>query len=201
MHNTHPPYRRQPRRRKPTVHHFVAVDLTVGSPPQPALSQVLAATDLSAGAPVLGAPALGQVHNLKSATTPGRHDLVAVDVAVGLPVIGADPVDEQPKPQSCGRQRSTKEIRVIRILCALAVEGVPIARLRNRQGDLILKREVENQRIRRDTLATNFSPRTWSLSQGRTLRVKSTSGHFNRPLDGYFVQWTPPALLHSFLRT
>jgi hypothetical protein len=106
---------------------------------------VLAATDLSAGAPVLGAPALGQVHNFKPATTPGRHDLMAVDVAVGSPVIRLGPVDEQPKPQPFRRRRITKEIRVIRILCTLAVEGVPIARLRNRQGDLILKREVENK--------------------------------------------------------
>ena len=147
MHNTRPPYRRQVRRRKPKVYHFVAVDLTGGSPSIdiPALSQVLAATDLSAGAPVLGAPALGQVHNLKSATTPGRHDLVAVDVAVGSPVIGADPVDEQPKPQSLRRQRTTKERDVIRILCELAAKGVPIAKVRNRKDDLFLKREVENQ--------------------------------------------------------
>lgn len=147
MHNTRPPSRRQVRRQKPKVHHFVAVDLTGGSPSidMPALGQVLAATDLSAGAPVLGAPALGQVHNLKPATTPGRHDLVAVDVAVGSPVIRPDPVDEQPKPQPFRRRRITKEIRVIRILCTLAVEGVPIARVRNRQGDLILKREVENK--------------------------------------------------------
>jgi hypothetical protein len=147
MHNTRPPYRRQVRRRKPKVYHFVAVDLTGGSPSIdiPALGQVLAATDLSAGAPVLGAPAFGQVHNLKSATTPGRHDLVAVDVAVGLPLVGADPVGEQPTPQPFRRRRITKEIRVIRILCTLAVEGVPIARVRDRQGDLILKREVENR--------------------------------------------------------
>jgi hypothetical protein len=114
MHNTRPPYRRQVRRRKPKVYHFVAVDLTGGSPSIdiPALGQVLAATDLSAGAPVLGAPAFGQVHNLKSATTPGRHDLVAVDVAVGLPLVGADPVGEQPTPQPFRRRRITKEIRV-----------------------------------------------------------------------------------------
>ena len=145
MHDTRPPYRRQPRRRKPKFHQFVAVDLTVGSPSTdiPALGHVLVATDLSAGAPVLGAPALEQEHNLRSATARGRHDLVAVDVAVGSPVVGADPVDEQPQPFR--RRRITKEIRVIRILCTLAVEGVPIARVRDRQGDLILKREVENK--------------------------------------------------------
>ena len=145
MHNTRPSYRRQVRRLKPKVYHFVAVDLTGGSPSIaiPALSQVLAATDLSAGAPVLGAPALGQEHKLGSATTPGRHDLVAVDVAVRLPVVGADPVDEQPKPRSLGRQRTTKERDVIRILCELATKGVSIAKVRNREDDALLKLKVK----------------------------------------------------------
>ena len=157
MHNTHPPYRRQVLRRKPTVHHFVGVDLTVGSPYRhPALRQVLAATDLSAGAPVLGAPALGQVHNFKPATTPGRHDLVAVDVAVGSPVIRLDPVDEQPKPQPFRRRRITKERRVIRILCTLAVEGVPIARCEIAKAISFLsgKSKTNSARHSRDKLFT-----------------------------------------------
>jgi hypothetical protein len=147
MHDTRPPARQQARRRKPKAHRLAIGSPSIGTP---ALGKVLAATDSSAGAPVLGMPAIGQRHALRSTVARRRHDLMAANLEVRSLVIGNDePIGEsageQPKPQPLRRRRITKEMRVIRILCELAAEGVPIAKVRDRKGDLILKRKVENK--------------------------------------------------------
>jgi len=85
-------------------------------PKAEAISKRIVVEPLTTGSPVIGEPALGQVHRFKT----GRpHDLIAANLVVASPVIGGSTEDVAPAKKSVGPQSA----RVDELLQELRREG------------------------------------------------------------------------------
>jgi hypothetical protein len=125
----------------------------VPRPKAEAKSKRIVADPLTTGSPLIGEPALGQVHGFR---TGRRHDLVAAKLVVASPMIGGSTEDVAPAKKSMGPQSA----RVNELLQELRREGrvrdgMSIAKIHR----IIIKHWLGRKPPGRDTVARQLRSR------------------------------------------